>query len=104
MTAPAAMPLAARFSSGPAVTAGDDTDVRVKRWLDDISSPQREAILAILEQYPLARAVVTGIADASPYLFDLLRGNAERVHRVLTSDPDRQLADLIDNVRSAAIV
>jgi glutamate-ammonia-ligase adenylyltransferase len=104
MTEPAAIPLAARFAGGPAVTPGDDADARVTRWLDDIAGPQREAVGAIFDRYPLARVIVTGIAEASPYLFDLLRGNAERVHRVLTSDPDRHLVDLIDNVRSAAVV
>ena len=104
MTEPAAIPLAARFAGGPAVTPGDDADARVTRWLDDIAGPQREAVVAIFDRYPLARVIVTGIAEASPYLFDLLRGNAERVHRVLTSDPDRHLVDLIDNVRSAAVV
>jgi [glutamine synthetase] adenylyltransferase / [glutamine synthetase]-adenylyl-L-tyrosine phosphorylase len=104
MTKPAAIPLAARFAGGPAVTPGDDADARVTRWLDDIAGPQREAVVAIFDRYPLARVIVTGIAEASPYLFDLLRGNAERVHRVLTSDPDRHLVDLIDNVRSAAVV
>jgi glutamate-ammonia-ligase adenylyltransferase len=104
MTKPAAIPLAARFAGGPAVTPGGDADARVTRWLDDIAGPQREAVVAIFDRYPLARVIVTGIAEASPYLFDLLRGNAERVHRVLTSDPDRHLVDLIDNVRSAAVV
>jgi glutamate-ammonia-ligase adenylyltransferase len=104
MSAPAAIPLAARFASGPAVVAASDADVRVARWLDDVASPQREAIAAIIDRYPLARTIVAGIADASPYLFDLLRGNAERAQRVLASDPDRHLADLIDNVHSAAAV
>ena len=103
MTKPAAIPLAARFAGGPAVVAAGDANVRA-RWLDDVASPQREAIAAIIDRYPHAQAIVAGIADASPYLFDLLRGSAERAQRVLTSDPDRHLADLIDNVRSAAVV
>jgi len=104
MTEPAAPLLAARFAGGPAVGAAEGGDRRVAQWLDDVANPQRDAILAILDRYPLARTIVEGVADASPYLFDLLRTNAERAQRILTSDPDRHLAGLIDNVRSAALV
>jgi [glutamine synthetase] adenylyltransferase / [glutamine synthetase]-adenylyl-L-tyrosine phosphorylase len=104
MTEPAAIPLAARFASGPAVSAAEDADRRVAQWLDGVATPQREAILAILDRHPLARAIVAGIADASPYLFDLLRGNPERAHRILTCDAERHLTDLIDNIHSAAAV
>jgi [glutamine synthetase] adenylyltransferase / [glutamine synthetase]-adenylyl-L-tyrosine phosphorylase len=104
MTEPAAIPLAARFASGPAVSAAEDADRRVAQWLDGVATPQRETILAILDRHPLARAIVAGIADASPYLFDLLRGNPERAHRILTCDAERHLTDLIDNIHSAAAV
>ena len=104
MTEPAAIPLAARFASGPAVGAAESADRRVAQWLDDVARPQREAILAIFDRHPLARTIVEGIADASPYLFDLLRGNAERAQRILTCDPERHLAGLIDHVRGAATV
>ncbi len=104
MTESAAIPLAARFAGGPAVAADDDADRRATHWLGDVASPQRDAILAIFERYPRARAIVAGIADASPYLFDLLRANSERAHRILTSDPDRHFAGLIENVHSAAVV
>lgn len=104
MIGPAAIPLAARLARGPAVVDAEGSDLRIRQWLDDVSASQRASIQTILDRYPHVQAIVAGIADASPYLFDLLRGNAERVERVLTSDPDRHLADLIDNVHSAAAV
>ena len=39
MTAPAAIPLAARFAGGPVVVAADEADARVARWLDDVGKP-----------------------------------------------------------------
>jgi len=104
MTGAAAISLAARFAGKPAAAAAEDADRRVAQWLDEIAGVQREAIQTILDRHPLARAIFAGIADASPYLFDLLRGNAERAHRILTSDPERHLAGLVDNIRSAAVV
>ena len=104
MIGPAAIPLAARFARGPTVVAAERLDARIAQWLDDVDSPQRSSILTILERYPLARAIVAGVADASPYLFDLLRGSVERAHRVLSSDPDQHMAGLIDSIRSAVTV
>ncbi len=104
MTAAAAITLAARFAGGPAASTAEDAERRVAQWLDEIAGPQREAIQSILDRHPLARAIFAGIADASPYLFDLLRGNAERAHRILTSDPEHHLTGLVDNIRSAAVV
>jgi len=104
MIGPAAIPLAARFARGPAVVDAEGSELRIRQWLDDVAASQRASIQTILDRYPNVRPIVAGIADASPYLFDLMRANAERVERILTSDPDRHLADLIDNVHSAAAV
>src|SRR5438045_3691463 len=104
MNTAAAQPLAARFVAGPASPAPDAAREQVLLWLTDAGSAQRDAIAATLEQSPTARAIVEGIAEASPYLFDLLRADAVRAHRVLICDPDRHLADLIGNVASAPAV
>jgi glutamate-ammonia-ligase adenylyltransferase len=104
MIAPAANALAARFARGPTVVDPERLDKRIAHWLDDIAPSERSSILTILDRHPLARAIVASIADASPYLFDLLRGSAERAYRLLSSDPDRHMAHLINNIRSVASV
>jgi len=104
MTSPAAMPLAARFAGGPVVAAADVAKQQVMRWLDDVAAEPRQAITATLERFPPAQRIMDGIAEASPYLFDLLRVDPVRAHRVLICDPDRHLADLIANIRSTSSV
>ena len=51
----------------------------------------------------MARTIFESIAEASPYLFDLIRADAARVLHLLQEDPDAHLAALIDGtVRAVA--
>ncbi len=92
--------LAARFVDGPRVAGPDKTEARLAAWLADLRPEHRAAIEDISRQYPRAGNVVLGIADASPYLFDLMRANAARLVRLLYCDPDRHLTELIERVRT----
>ena len=42
------------------------------------------------------RTILLGIAEAAPYLFDLLRADGARALRLLGCEPDRHLAELLD--------
>src|SRR6202000_500884 len=42
-------------------------------------------------------SVLLGIAESSPYLFDLMRADDTRLTGLLGCDPDSQLAELIDH-------
>lgn len=87
--------LAARFVAGPKLFAPDDAERRLADWLGDISPEAATALKAISGSFPQAKAILEGIAEASPYLFDLMRADAGRVVRLLQSDPDDHLAALI---------
>ena len=45
------------------------------------------------------RPFCSGIAEASPYLFDLMRADAARAIRLLECDPEPHLAQLIETTR-----
>ena len=45
---------------------------------------------------PLARAILLGLAEFSPYLFDLIRDDPDRLIRLLRCDPESHLAALIE--------
>jgi [glutamine synthetase] adenylyltransferase / [glutamine synthetase]-adenylyl-L-tyrosine phosphorylase len=92
--------LAARFVDGPHVSAPDEAEQRVKGWLAELLPVQAAAIDELLAQFPRARAVLLGIAEASPYLFDLVRADAARALRVLECEPELHLAQLIEQTRS----
>ena len=87
--------LAARFVAGPKLFAPEEAERRLAEWLGDISPEAATALKAISGSLPQAKAILEGIAEASPYLFDLMRADAGRVLRLLQSNPDDHLAALI---------
>ncbi|MGM4918714.1 bifunctional [glutamine synthetase] adenylyltransferase/[glutamine synthetase]-adenylyl-L-tyrosine phosphorylase [Tardiphaga sp. 813_E8_N1_3] len=89
------LPLAAQFVSGPQLFAPADAEQRFGEWLADIAPDDAAAFRAITDQFPHARAILLGIVEASPYLFDLIRADAARALRLLHCDPDRHLTTLI---------
>ena len=88
--------LAARFVAGPKLFAPEDAQRRLADWLGDITPEAAAALKDISTTFPQAKAILEGIAEASPYLFDLMRADAGRTVRLLQSDPDSHLAALID--------
>src|SRR6266576_2631446 len=89
--------LAGRFVDGPHVAAPDKAEQRLADWLTDLASEQAAAIDGLIARFPLAKTILLGIAEASPYLFDLVRADGARTIRLLESDPEAHLAGLIDN-------
>ncbi|MDB5575912.1 MAG: bifunctional [glutamate--ammonia ligase]-adenylyl-L-tyrosine, partial [Bradyrhizobium sp.] len=89
--------LAARFVDGPHVSAADKAEQRLADWLTDLAPAQAAAIADLTGRYPRAKTILLGIAEASPYLFDLLRADAARAIRLLECDPEPHLAKLIEN-------
>jgi len=89
--------LAARLVDGPHVSAPDKADRRLRDWLADLAPAQAAEIEGLLAQFPRAKTIFWGFTEASPYLFDLVRADAARAMRVLLCEPERHLAQLIEN-------
>ena len=89
--------LAARFVDGPHVSAPDQAEQRLADWLTDVPAEQAAAIGDLLVRFAPARTILLGIAEASPYLFDLVRADAARFVRLLQCEPESYLAQLIEN-------
>src|SRR5829696_2767054 len=87
--------LAARFVSGPHVTASSNAEQRLGDWLAELEPQQAAEIGAWLDR-PFARAILLGIVEFSPYLFDLIRNDAARLIRLLACDPEQHLTALIE--------
>src|SRR3979490_2465450 len=51
----------------------------------------------LIARFPLANTILLGIAEASPYLFDLVRADSRRAIRLLECEPEPYLAQLIEN-------
>src|SRR3954451_14256864 len=89
--------LAALFVEGPRLFAPDEAEHRLAGWLGDLAPEQAGAIRDLADRHPQAKTILEGIAESSPYLFDLMRADAARLIRLLGCDPDSHLAELIDN-------
>ena len=92
--------LAARFVGGPHVSVSDSAEHRLNDWLTELEPAQSAAIGELLE-HPHAKAILFGIAEFSPFLFDLVRADATRSIALLSCDPDRHLDALIEKTSRA---
>jgi glutamate-ammonia-ligase adenylyltransferase len=91
--------LAARFVDGPHVSAPESAEQQLADWLTDLGPEQAAAIGDLIARFPRAKTMLSGIAESSPYLFDLVRADGARALRLLECDPQRHLAGLIERTR-----
>jgi len=89
--------LAARVVDGPHVSAPAEAEQRLAGWLVDLEPRQAAAIRELAARYPCLNIMLLGIAEASPYLFDLLRADAARAIRLFGCTPELHLARLIEH-------
>ncbi|WP_316225750.1 bifunctional [glutamine synthetase] adenylyltransferase/[glutamine synthetase]-adenylyl-L-tyrosine phosphorylase [Bradyrhizobium sp. SZCCHNS3052] len=86
--------LAERFVAGPHVRAPDKAEQRLNEWLAELE-PSLAASLHQLLADGWPRTILLGIAECSPYLFDLVRADGHRLDRLLRCEPQAHLAELI---------
>ena len=91
--------LAARFVGGPHLTAPETAEQRLSDWLSDLNSTQAAEFEDLFARFPHSGRIFAGIAEASPYLFDLVRSDAVRALRILQGEPDLHLARLFEETR-----
>jgi glutamate-ammonia-ligase adenylyltransferase len=83
--------LAAQVIAAPTVTSPETARSLVKRDLAGVLA-QLEPLFA---GHPKVRALVEGIAEGSPYLWDLIRADPARFIALLTVDPEQRLASIL---------
>ena len=89
--------LVARFVEQPYVSAPDKAEQLLADWLAGLA-PEQSAAIGDLAANRFAKAILLGIAEASPYLFDLIRADAARLARLLESEPESHLMRLIEKI------
>jgi len=90
--------LAARIVSVPKLVNAEAAQQRVDEWLVG----QTAAVKSLLAANARLGALLAALADHSPYLWELVSSDPDRLLRVLQADPDSHLATLLD-VSSRAI-
>ncbi|PZA12696.1 bifunctional [glutamine synthetase] adenylyltransferase/[glutamine synthetase]-adenylyl-L-tyrosine phosphorylase [Rhodopseudomonas palustris] len=92
--------LAARFCAGPCLYDPVLAAERWAGWLGDLVPEQAGAITALGTAFPDLQTALQSIAEASPYLFDLIRADPVRLLRVLRGDPEQRLAKLLEDAET----
>jgi [glutamine synthetase] adenylyltransferase / [glutamine synthetase]-adenylyl-L-tyrosine phosphorylase len=88
--------LAARFVGGPHVSNVESAKRRLTDWLNDLAPEQVAEVDDLTARFPLVETILLGIAEDSPYLFDLVRADGARALRLLRCEPERHLAELVE--------
>ena len=94
--------LAERCVEGPRLVDPDFAEQRFGDWLTSLVPSVAEEIDKLLRQSPWTRAILFGIAEAAPYLFDLIKADSARTLRLLHSVPETCLDELIERVDELA--
>ncbi|NEW93041.1 bifunctional [glutamine synthetase] adenylyltransferase/[glutamine synthetase]-adenylyl-L-tyrosine phosphorylase, partial [Rhodopseudomonas sp. BR0M22] len=93
--------LAARFRAGPCLYDPVLAAERLSGWLADVAPDQAKAIAAVGTAFPAVQTALQSIAEASPYLFDLIRADPARLLRVLRGAPEQGLAKLLEGAETS---
>jgi [glutamine synthetase] adenylyltransferase / [glutamine synthetase]-adenylyl-L-tyrosine phosphorylase len=88
---------------GPLPMPSAQSAARVASWLAGLEPKAASATLtALIRECPPLAPMLDGIAEAAPFLWDLIQADAARFVRLLESVPDEALAALIAATSSAA--
>jgi glutamate-ammonia-ligase adenylyltransferase len=69
--------------------------LRLNAWLEELESTERTDIGDLLRRSPQLETLLHSLAESSPFLWDLVSRDAQRLLRVLRSDPERHLSALL---------
>jgi glutamate-ammonia-ligase adenylyltransferase len=86
---------------GPLPAPGQQSVRRVAAWLEDLGTGEPGTTLRALNQeFPPVSELLGGVAEAAPYIWDLVQADPARFAHFLQNDPDLVLADLLTDARA----
>ncbi len=97
---PHARSLAARIVEAPFLPPSTSAFPKVDAWLSELDDGPVETLQRIFTAQPQALKLLAGVADYSPYLWDLARADSERLARILSVEPDVHFQYLLENGRA----
>src|SRR6266508_3453078 len=94
--------LAARIGAAPLPSSPKETRQKVSSWLADIAgSVKGKSLKQLLGGSTHVRALIEGIADGSPYLWQLASAEPARLLALLQPAPDAHFAALLPTAAAA---
>src|ERR1041384_4377204 len=101
--------LAALITAAPKLSSPKEARGRLDEWLGEIATTAAgKALKPLLSPDAKSRStklagLVTGIADGSPYLWDLIRAEPDRFLAILEAQPESHFAAVIAEVTRAGL-
>ncbi|WP_293853106.1 bifunctional [glutamine synthetase] adenylyltransferase/[glutamine synthetase]-adenylyl-L-tyrosine phosphorylase [uncultured Alsobacter sp.] len=94
--------LAARITAAPVLADRKGAQRRLSDWLAGLADdPSGAELAALFDAHPPVRALLSGLADHSPYLWRLVTGDPARLVRLLACDPDERIRATLGQAASA---
>jgi glutamate-ammonia-ligase adenylyltransferase len=95
--------LAERLATAPRLIAPERAEATLAAWLAELAADDRASIEAQLAAAPLLATLLQSLSESSPFLWELVSRQPDRLLRLLRSDPDRHFPHLLaDTARAVA--
>jgi glutamate-ammonia-ligase adenylyltransferase len=95
--------LAERLVTAPRLIAPERAEATLAAWLAELAADDRASIEAQLAAAPLLATLLQSLSESSPFLWELVSRQPDRLLRLLRSDPDRHFPHLLaDTARAVA--
>ena len=97
--------LARAITEAPRLVSAKAARARLSEWLDGIArTPAGKALNRLVGASPKLATLLAGLAESSPYLWELLSSKPARLRAILESDPEQHLEALLAKTDRAVAV
>src|SRR4051794_16999948 len=105
---PAAQPggqwLTLAIADAPQLADREAAQARLTEWLSDVArSAAGKSLKQLIAEAPKLEALLLGLADGSPYLWELATAEPDRLLTVLNAEPGEHLAALLSTSAKAVV-
>ena len=92
----AATALARQVVDAPFLSKANGTHKKSDGWLSEIAhTTEGKTLKSLLVEFPKADALIAGLAEYSPHLWDLATADPRRLLSLLQSDPEKHFGELL---------
>src|SRR6478672_11680267 len=94
--------LAQRISTSPDLADASDARARVNDWLDEIADTAAgKTLIRLFAAHSLLNTLISGLAEGSRYLWELVRADPQRLVSLLEAEPERRFDEILADARGA---
>ena len=102
---PQATALAQQIAETPRLSSPKEARARLAEWVDELGRAPGAALKRLLADCPKLDALLAGLADGSPFLWDLASSDPARLLAILEADPEQRFTDVLtETARAVAAI